>query len=353
LLPQVGNYNELLRDRTCYIDVRAEGEFARGTLSCAYNLPILNDEERSRVGTCYKSNGPEAATALGHKLVNGAVRDTRIAAWQAQAERAAREGQPCVIMCWRGGQRSSLAQQWLHEGGTTLPRVAGGFKALRQYCLQSLSDFATASTPWLLIGGRTGSGKTVVLEDVPGSIDLEGVAHHRGSAFGGYPEGQPTPINFENTLAQMALRHSNSVVVLEDEGSTIGRLGLPREWHVRMQETPLVQIEVDQQTRIDHIFAEYVGNNTTSQALRDQYCDALRRITRRLGGARADELDVQVRSAFESGSQDTHRGWIKGLLDSYYDPMYDYQLAKKAQRIVFRGNHQEVIEFARDYPGQS
>jgi len=336
-------YAELIRADTCYIDVRAEAEFAQGSLPGAINLPILNDDERHRVGICHKSNGPEAATALGHKIVSGDIKLTRTRAWQQQALSHSN----CVVMCWRGGQRSQIAQQWLRESGVDLPRIQGGFKALRQFCLQQLEEFAKAQMPWILIGGRTGSGKTVVLNKVEGSIDLEGHAHHRGSAFGGYPEGQPTPINFENALARTSLIHNAPKVILEDEGSTIGRLGLPRSWHHRMQQSPLIQLEVDQQHRVEHIFDEYVGLDTTNEQLAAQYLDALKRITRRLGGVRSSELQALVAEAFDTGSADTHHAWIKGLLDSYYDPMYDYQLDKKTERIAFRGSATEVIEYVQ------
>ena len=340
---QTSNYAELISADTCYIDVRAEAEFAQGSLPGAINLPILNDSERHRVGICHKSNGPEAATALGHKIVSGNIKESRTRAWQHEASSHSN----CVVMCWRGGQRSKIAQQWLRESDTELPRIQGGFKALRQFCLAQLEQFAEAQTPWILIGGRTGSGKTVVLNKVDGSIDLEDHAHHRGSAFGGYPEGQPTPINFENALARTSLIHNASKVVLEDEGSTIGRLGLPRSWHSRMQQSPLVQLEVDQQHRVEHIFDEYVGSETTNEDRAAQYLDALKRITRRLGGARSSELQALVADAFDTGSVDTHHAWIKGLLDSYYDPMYDYQLEKKTERIAFRGSADDVIDYVQ------
>lgn len=349
-LPDTDDYAALLRADTHYIDVRAEAEFSQGSLVGAVNLPILTDDERHRVGICHKSNGPEAASALGHKIVSGDIRAMRIRAWQHSAATATAER--TVVMCWRGGQRSQIAQRWLAEQGLTLSRVSGGFKAMRNFCLQQLASFAAAPTPWMLIGGRTGSGKTVVLQEVPGSIDLEGHAHHRGSAFGGYPEGQPTPINFENALARDSLHHSDSVVLLEDEGSTIGRLGVPRDWHNRMQQTPVAQLEIDQQLRVEHIFAEYVGAETTSSSLASQYLSALDRITRRLGGARATELQKLVGDAFDSGSVEVHHAWIKGLLDSYYDPMYDYQLEKKTARIVFRGDATAVTEFVRDWAQQ-
>ena len=341
-LPKRNDYLNLLRDNTNYIDVRAPAEFVKGSLPGASNLPILNDQERAQVGVCHKSSGPEAATALGHKLVAGQLRNERTRAW---FEAARAQPDRTVLMCWRGGQRSQIAQQWLADAGVTLPRVDGGFKALRAACIEQLNAFANSPTSWLLIGGRTGSGKTAVLKSVTGAIDLEAHAHHRGSAFGGYPDGQPTPINFENALAVASLRHTHHRVVLEDEGATIGRLGVPRSWHERMQSAPVVQLEVPQPERINNIFVEYVGTELTSTALAAQYVDALQRIRKRLGGARSAELQEQVRDAFSSGAPDAHRAWIKGLLDSYYDPMYDYQLKKKLARIEYRGSAEEVIAY--------
>ena len=251
----------LLRSATALVDVRSESEFNQGSLPGAVNIPILNDKERRQVGRCYKTNGQEAAIALGHKLVADDARAHRVRNWCAAANQGA-----SALMCWRGGLRSQIAQQWLSATGVELPRIEGGFKALRQCCMQQLTDFA-AGKDWFVIGGRTGSGKTTLLKQIAGSIDLEQNAHHRGSAFGGYPDGQPTPINFENGLACASLQHAQERVVVEDEGSTIGRLGLPRSWYERMQLSPILIIELSQAERIENIFGEYVGQAVSDHSL--------------------------------------------------------------------------------------
>jgi len=336
----------LLDREATLIDVRAPLEFAKGALPHSVNLPILNDDERARVGKCYKSNGADAAAALGHKLVSGSLRESRIDAWVKATQENAR-----YLCCWRGGLRSQLAQLWLDERGVRIERVEGGFKALRTACLTQLQHFSEIGD-WLLIGGRTGSGKTQVLNRLNGAIDLEGIAHHRGSAFGAYPDGQPTPINFENALAIASLRHSSSAadapkhrVLLEDEGSTIGRLGLPIAWHQRMQSSPLVILEVEQTARVDNIFEEYVGTETRSLALAERYDDALQRISRRLGGARSQAIRRTLADAFASGEPEAHRQWIANLLTHYYDPMYDYQIAKKEHRVALRGSVDEICAY--------
>jgi len=184
----------LIRDQIPLIDVRAPIEFNQGHMPNSINLPILTDEERHRIGIVYKQQGNEAAVRVGHKLVSGTVKAERIAGWLKACE----DNPTTQIMCWRGGQRSTLAQAWLEEAGAPQKKVAGGFKALRQVCIDVLNN---PKKNWWLLSGRTGSAKTVIINGLANSIDLEGHANHRGSAFGRRLTPQPTPITFENALA--------------------------------------------------------------------------------------------------------------------------------------------------------
>ena len=113
------------------LDVRAPVEYARGALPGAVNLPLLYDQEREAVGKAYKSGGRDAAVALGHRLVSGDIKHSRLAAWQ----RFVAEHPTALICCWRGGMRSQIVQQWLADAGVAAPRVSGGFKALRRFCM--------------------------------------------------------------------------------------------------------------------------------------------------------------------------------------------------------------------------
>ena len=178
----------LLADQRPFLDVRAPAEFAKGHLPNSLNLPILNDEERHQVGLTFKREGQLVATRLGHKLVSGDVKEARIALWQSYIDT---HPEACV-MCWRGGQRSQIAQQWLAESGYNVPRISGGYKACRQACLDILEQAAGAQKPWFVLAGRTGVQKTVLLNTLDNSIDLEGLANHRGSAFGAQNSPQPS-----------------------------------------------------------------------------------------------------------------------------------------------------------------
>ena len=334
----------LIRDQIPLIDVRAPIEFNQGHMPNSINLPILTDEERHRIGIVYKQQGNEAAVRVGHKLVSGTVKAERIAGWLKACE----DNPTTQIMCWRGGQRSTLAQAWLEEAGAPQKKVAGGFKALRQVCIDVLDN---PNKNWWLLSGRTGSAKTVIISKLSNSIDLEGRANHRGSAFGRRLTPQPTPVTFENSLAADYLNHKYSDLVVEDESRTIGSVGLPQVWSEHMQSARIALVEIGLAERIAHIEKEYVTDalaeaesmEASPAQIQQNYLDALQRIKRRLGGLRLNEMEKRLNQAF--AGQGSHASWISYLLTEYYDPMYDFQLSKKADRIAFRGDRGEVLEF--------
>jgi tRNA 2-selenouridine synthase len=301
------------------------------------------------VGTTYKRDGHDAAVLLGHELVSGATRTQRIEQWQKYCL----ENTEAQIMCWRGGQRSALAQQWLAAQGVQRERVAGGFKAVRH---GSLHVLANPQKRWWLVSGRTGSAKTPLIQSLQSGIDLEGHANHRGSAFGRRLTPQPTPVTFECALASAYLRLPGENLVVEDESRTIGRIGLPQVWHEQMLQAPIALVEASFEERVEHIHKEYVAEALDEHRdaglmptdLLGRYEEALVRIKRRLGGARLADLTLRLQQAF-AGKTD-HRDWISYLLREYYDPMYDFQLQRKTARIQFRGCHADVAAFLRAKP---
>lgn len=344
-----GSLDRLLASSGPFIDLRAPREFETGAVPGAINLPLLNDDERHQVGITYKKQGQAAAIALGDSLVSGEVREARMSTWLE----CIRTHPDAWLYCWRGGLRSSTAQQWLADAGVSIERLPGGFKALRQRCLE-LIESAPGSRPFLVLGGRTGTGKTVVINRITGSIDLEGLANHRGSAFGAALTPQPTPVNFENALAVDWLRHEHRFLVLEDESRTIGRLAVPPTWHAAMQTAPLIILEADVASRARHIAEEYVDEpllgGQTEADVHERLQGALDRIQRRLGGLRHKEVSELLNRGFEIGN---HQAWIERLLTWYYDPMYDYQLSAKEDRVCFRGRAPEVEAFLAAYEPSS
>jgi tRNA 2-selenouridine synthase len=194
-------------------------------------------------------------------------------------------------------------------------------------------------------------------------IDLEGLAHHRGSAFGKRAEPQPTQVNFENRIAIELLKLRNGghqQVIMEDESRLIGRCALPLTLQEKLRAAPLVVLESSLEDRVHHSWENYILSNYREQvALCDSHEAAfsafatslrlsLSNIQKRLGGARYQELSEVLEKALLTHSQgdpEQHKQWITVLLRDYYDPMYDYQLKSKQRHVVFRGNFNEVLEF--------
>lgn len=338
------------------LDVRAPVEFAAGAFPGATNVPILDDEERARVGTTYKQQGQQAAIALGHQLVSGAIKRERIAQWRAFAA----QHPDGYLYCFRGGLRSQTAREWLREAGIYYPLVIGGYKAMRRFLLEEIQRQGRSGHLGI-VGGRTGSGKTRVISALQHAVDLEGLARHRGSTFGRLPGGQPTQIDFENALAVALLRATAAAggarTWLEDESRLIGRCAIPLDFRPRMEEAPIALVEEPLESRVQVVLEDYVVN------LRPLYGDGdegfelfaasllsgLDRVQKRLGGlmhrrARAS-MEQALAAQRAGGDPGAHRAWIELLLVHYYDPMYDWQLSQKRGTVLFRGRRPEVIDW--------
>ena len=329
------DYNTILRDNVPVLDVRAPTEFQRGCIPNSTNLPILDDNERAQVGIAYKQQGNKAAVELGFSLVNGRVKSHRVNAWC----RYLRTNPSALLTCWRGGQRSQIAQRWLTDAGFDVPRIDGGFKAIRQCSLGVLAHANTRR--WIVIAGSTGVGKTQFLNSYHESVDLEAIAHHRGSAFGQLETPQPTPVSFELALAQRLLQTDHfSSCLIEDESRTIGRLAIPSQLYEEMQSAPIIVLEASLESRIQLTYEHYVRNTHSLKLL-----DALGRIQKRLGRERYSTVKVQLEKAIEHGTKVLHYDWIASLFNWYYDPMYEYQLKNKLERIIFKGDIQAVREY--------
>lgn len=356
-------FEQLFLEDRLLIDTRAPIEFQRGSFPSAVNIPLMTDDEREQVGICYKEQGEQAAVALGHELVSDTTKEERIAAWIEQVKRQ----EHAALFCFRGGLRSQTVQSWLATSGYQVPVVNGGYKALRSYLLASLEE-CVSQLNLIVIGGRTGVAKTALLNQAYDTlscpvVDLEGLAHHRGSAFGKRAESQPTQINFENRIAIELLKLracGHQQMIMEDESRLIGRCALPLTLQEKLREAPLVILEANLEDRVHHSWENYILSNyrvqvalcNSDEVAFTAFADSLRlslgNIRKRLGGARHQELAKVLEAALlahQQGDPEPHKQWIEVLLRDYYDPMYDYQLKSKQRHVVFRGNFTEVLEF--------
>ncbi|MEH6580537.1 MAG: tRNA 2-selenouridine(34) synthase MnmH [Halioglobus sp.] len=354
--PDTDDYRSLFLDDTPMMDMRAPGEFDQGAFPGAESLPLMSDDERAQVGTCYKKQGQDAAIALGHQLVSGQSREERMVAWRQFAA-----SHPAgYLYCFRGGLRSQTVRQWLRDEGIDYPLIKGGYKAMRQFLLQEL-ERSVEQADIVLIAGKTGTGKTRVIEQLPRSVDLEGLAGHRGSTFGQLLEPQPSQIDFENALSIALMKQlagGENRIYLEDEGHLIGRRYLPQALGDKMKEVPMFVVEESLAERVNVVVADYVidlgsrfaeahGEEEASRLHCAKLQQDLFRIRKRLGGERHLEVSALLDAAFEaqwaSGDLSLHSQWISSLLTTYYDPMYEYQLGKRAGTVLFSGSREEVV----------
>lgn len=355
------DYRSMFLTDAPMMDARAPVEFAKGAFPGVVNLPLMDDTERQKVGTCYKQKGQQAAIELGHQLVSGEIKAQRVDAWAAFAK-ANPNG---YLYCFRGGLRSQTVQQWLKsEAGIEYPLVLGGYKAMRTFLLETTAQ-AINHCDFVLVGGMTGTGKTEVITQLSNSLDLEGHANHRGSSFGKRATAQPMQIDFENALAIDILKKraaGQEQFVLEDEGRIVGKCSLPVDLYQGMQGFPLVWLEDQLSSRVERILKDYVidlsaefiallGVEEGFKVFAERLQLSLANIQKRLGGERYQRLVAIMTQALHEqatdGIVDTHRGWIEALLLEYYDPMYVFQRESKAGRIEFVGEQTAVVEFLR------
>lgn len=345
-----------------FVDVRAPIEFIEGHLPGSENLFLLSDDERARIGTCYKHSGREAAVQLGYKIVSGENRDLKIQKWQSYFEKNPQS----IVYCARGGLRSKISSEWISElriPGVELRRLSGGLKEARRLILQSFAEFTAKKTVTILTG-MTGSAKThslLSLKDRLPVIDLEGLAHHRGSAFGAWDIPQPRQMNFENALYVEILRLDNRFrnsksVLIEDESRTVGLCVVPEAFFQKIRSSPVVLIEEALEIRVQNIFKDYIsetaiGKSDGERALQvfAKYKKSLQSIQRKLGGLRTQEIaqDLQAseREFVEHRGLDSNRVWIEKLLKYYYDPMYSGSLNQRDPKILFKGTRQEAEQY--------
>lgn len=353
------DFRTMIREHIPLMDVRAPIEFNKGAFDHAINHPLMNNDERAAVGLCYKTHGQAAAITLGHELVAGQSKARRLAQWQDFA-RANPQG---YLYCFRGGLRSQTVQRWLLDSGIHYPLLIGGYKALRQFLLHALEQLALH--PLIILSGNTGSGKTPFLAHCPNSLDLEAAAGHRGSSFGGFVSAQSTQINFENKLAEQYISGNYSLdqkLILEDESRLIGSVSIPDALGHAMALAPIVVIEESLEYRLEQIFQQYIINMADNYQATygveqgfikfSQYLQqGLFKIRKRLGTMRYTQLNkIQSEALTQqlNGQIHLHFDWLRPLLSEYYDPMYQYQLGLKAERVIFRGNNRQCLAFLNE-----
>jgi len=336
------SFSEILPDAGVqFIDVRAPIEFAEGHIPGAANIPLFADDERAEIGTIYKQVGKNQALQLGEKIARPKV-DGILS--QIKSYLPAK----LVIYCWRGGKRSTEVCRLVNESGTTAKRIQGGYKEYRR----QIRSFIERPRKLLMLGGKTGSGKTDLLLAIKKQglqvIDLEGIAHHKGSVFGHInEEAQPTTEQFENDFfEELRLTNPNELLLLENESYVIGSVHLPPPLLTQMRAAPLLIVDIPLQARIDRLVREYTSTD------RQQLIAACQRIAQKLTRPKLEKVIAFIeKDDFASACE---------ILLGYYDHYYNRGLDKRKNQEIYYlslngfdldADVVEIVEMTRNHLG--
>ncbi len=325
------------------LDVRSPGEFAHAHIPGAHSLPLFTDEERKVVGTAYKQQSKQVAVKIGLKyfgvkmveMVEQVEKLVKSLQPKSKAtDSSTTEFQPSTVLvhCWRGGMRSAGVAWLLDLYGFKVYTLAGGYKGYRNWVLEQFEK----EYPMHILGGYTGSGKTEVLKALQKRnyrvIDLEGIAHHKGSAFGamGLPP-QPSQEQFENILAgELVSGLAQSVseesldfqrtIWLEDESQRIGMVNIPSVLFQQMRKKKVFFLEIPFESRLDYINLHY------GKFVKSELVNAVIRIKKRLGGL---ETKTAMNFLLEDDTKEAFR-----ILLQYYDKLYGKNLENNRENIA-------------------
>lgn len=306
------------------IDVRTPAEFEHGHIPGAVNIPLFSNEERAIVGTIYKQEGKKPAMLKGMELVS-----PKFSEFIRNAETISNTG-TLLVHCWRGGMRSG-GMAWLFEWyGFKVFTLKDGYKAFRRIVLDTFKQ----QREFEIIGGRTGSGKTLVLKEIgklgQTIIDLEEIAHHKGSAFGTLgEEPQPTQEMFENELAIELLNiPSDKRIWLEDESQNIGKRIIPNDLWVQMRAATVQYVDIPKEKRIEYLLEAY------GKFSADELIASIEKIRKRVGFQNA-------KTAIEAINQgDLRKACELSLV--YYDKSYDHGVAKRDTKTIMKKSFEEL-----------
>jgi tRNA 2-selenouridine synthase len=295
------------------IDVRSPGEYQYGHIPGAHNIPLFNDEQRAIVGTIYKQKGSLNAVKTGIDLAA-----PQMSSRLQEAINISVDGK-LLVHCWRGGMRSETMAWLFSAGGIDSYVLEGGYKAYRNFILDDLGR----KRRYVLLGGLTGSGKTEILRHIASTglqvTDLEGLASHKGSAFGalGQPP-QPSSEHFANLLySDLRDKNDEELIWLEDESRNIGTVFMPDCFYLQMQQAPVIALIKSIEARLPRLLEEYTSYP------RELIISSIMKISKRLGGDRTKEaLDAVEKDDFSTA--------IRITLE-YYDKAYRYGLSKRKE----------------------
>lgn len=293
------------------LDVRSPAEFAEDHIPGAISVPVLDNDERARIGTIYTQVSVFEAQRQGAALIARNIARHI----ETTLRDKPKQWQP-LVYCWRGGQRSGAMAHILAQVGWKTGRLQGGYKAYRRHVIDSLAS-APDTLEFKVVCGATGSGKSHLLQMLADKgaqvLDLERLAQHRGSLLGNLPnEAQPSQKMFETRLWD-ALRNfrPDRPVYVEAESRKVGILNVPDAILHRMRASSCIAVEAPLPARIDFLLQDYAHHLQNPQLLEEN----LRKLT-----------ELHGHKVIDAWCDLVHQGqWpalVEMLLANHYDPAY-------------------------------
>lgn len=284
------------------IDVRSAAEFSHGTIPGAVNVPLFDEDERSVIGTIYKHGGHEQAIDRGFGIVKDKLTEL-LGAFEQYA------GRKIAVFCARGGMRSLSVVNLLNQSGYEAFQLRGGYKKHRHDVLERLEKFRPRL---IVIHGLTGTGKTRILQNLEDNIDLEELARHRSSIFGGLDREPSNQRDFESKLALSIVKLNNEPYFIEGESRKIGRVFMPKPLAIAMKKGILVNVHCSLETRISRILEDYpVENSERVQEL----ALILKSLKQKMGSSKVEQMIGLLRNGEIAEL-------VRILLVEYYDKRY-------------------------------
>lgn len=322
------------------VDVRAPIEFKKGHIPGAVNIPVFNDEERAAVGTAYKQKGRYEAINLALGLAGPKLSQLYQGAKEISADNTV------LVHCWRGGMRSDAVSWLLDFGDINTYKLNGGYKSYRRHIRNSFSREAKI----VILSGMTGSGKTDILHEMEKLgeqvLDLEGLACHKGSAFGFLGQGeQPSNEQFENDIYEAWIKFDFSKNIwIEDESKKIGKVVINDPLYEQIRKSPVVKIDINRALRVKRLAIEYAKFD------RELLMSSVEKIRKRMGGKDTDMVINLVKENDFNSAID--------LVLNYYDKSYSFGMSRRLPGSVFSmelkndlsyENARDIIKFYEEF----
>jgi len=343
-------YQESLKlENSIYIDARTEAEYQEATIPGAVNIELLNQEERKLIGTIYKKQSPKKAKLKGVELVSPKIPDLI-----AEVNQLEQRFDNLIIFCSRGGLRSKSLAEFSDLAGIEIYRLENGYKGYRHYIIDKLENYEFKGQITVL-HGNTGVGKTYILKEMEKMgakiIDLEGIANHRGSAFGSIGLEEPYNQKYFESLLWEELKKKdkkNEVIFVEAESRRVGHSVIPEFFHQKMKDGEDLLITASLQKRVDNIYLEYIKDIESNQE------EFIARVLESLTAIKKYLIKKAGKDCYfkllELSKKGEFKELTKILLEEYYDPMYEHS-QKKVDNYRAKIKAEKIKNAAREIVG--